>query len=79
MTEATTQVNKILSVEMVLDYKSHAGVGVFGFLPMPSFLLFLKTVGCYLALVSVLMHSFGFSPRKEEASGTEREAGEMLH
>lgn len=32
-----------------------------------------------MALVSALVHSSGFSTRKEEASVPERAAGEMLH
>lgn len=47
------------------------------FLPIPLFLL-PKAVGCKLALISALVHSFGISTRKEEASVMGRAVGKML-
>ena len=47
-----TQVSKILSVKMTWTTNPRWVFGIVGFLPMPSFLLSLKKVGCSLALIS---------------------------
>lgn len=77
MTEVARKVNKILSMKMFLDDKPHTCIWGLGFLAMPCFPLSLKKVRCLLASVSALVHSSGFSTRKEGASGPQRAAGEM--
>lgn len=53
---------QIPSIKMFLDFRSHAGVWEGWVSPHALFPALPKEVGCWLALVSALVQSFGFSP-----------------